>query len=104
MQRNPQKCFNVGDTKKTLEETLLLSRHKAQALLCLLPRREITPKEYRGSATPARFCGFQAASLVTSRISRVEDVLAKVSWKSGQPVPYGAFCDMLHTVEETSSR
>ncbi|CBN75600.1 conserved unknown protein [Ectocarpus siliculosus] len=45
--------------------------------------------------------GSTAASLV---IAKTEDLLAKASWKKGQPVPFSAVAEMFDRVEQTSKR
>ncbi|CAB1098420.1 unnamed protein product [Ectocarpus sp. CCAP 1310/34] len=52
-------------------------------------------------APPPKKKGSTAASLV---IAKTEDLLAKASWKKGQPVPFSAVAEMFDRVEQTSKR
>ena len=45
--------------------------------------------------------GSTAASIV---VSKTEDLVAKASWKKGQPVPFAAIAEVFDRVEQTSKR
>eukprot|EP00904_Undaria_pinnatifida_P000403 jgi/Undpi1/10363/HiC_scaffold_29.g12813.m1 len=53
------------------------------------------------STTTKKKVGSTAASIV---VAKTEDLVAKASWKKGQPVPFGAMAEVFNRVEQTSKR
>lgn len=47
---------------------------------------------------------FQGSTAATMVVSKTEDLVAKASWKKGQPVPFEAVAEVFDRVEQTSKR